>query len=198
MTKIDHGFIIVDKLNPWAEYGCVTCCAIGEIPDDLISCEGATLSVTIITSIIDPAISDNYNSDIEVFVNGVSRGIWPCSQNLYETLWENINLPEFTIVDAPNLEGLQTTITNASNEYVRLEFRAINAPTRHGGYVDVGENQNPSAIFELQGGNISLPHPEEYEPWDILKVCLAPLVTSGISCADATSYVILSPIISPA
>ena len=66
MAKIDHGFIIVDKLNPWAEYGRVTCCAIGEIPDDLISCEGATLSVTIITSIIDPAISDNSNSEIGV------------------------------------------------------------------------------------------------------------------------------------
>lgn len=101
MTKIDHGFIIVDKLNQWAEYGCVTCCAIGEIPDDLISCEGATPSVTILTSVFETESGIPHNSDIEVFVNGVSRGIWPCSLNNYETLWENIDLPELTIGDAP-------------------------------------------------------------------------------------------------
>lgn len=95
----------------------------------------------------------------------------------------------------PNSGGLQTTITNASGEPVRLEFRAIGAPTRHGGFLTSDPNTgfyNPSTVIEFPEGNVTSLVAEVDNPWDILKVCLAPLVTSGISCADATSYVILS------
>ena len=163
----------------------------GENPGggQLISCEGATPSVTIHTSFGSQVngVDFDFNSDIEVIVNGVSRGTWVRSGPFSVTLDGSVSLPEFDLVEYPGV-GLQTKITNITNEPVRLELRAIDAPARHGGYMDtLGENYNPSAVIEFHEEREGLPIPESwYECWDILKVCLAP--STNVAC-EPTSFV---------
>lgn len=155
-----------------------------------ISCEGATPSITILNQIFGYNVERFYNSDIEVFVNGVSRGIWPCSENSYQTIRESVNLPELTITEAIRWEGLLTTITNTSNEPVRLEFRTINAPIHSGGQVIADPNTglyNPSMVIEFPKGKVAASiDPDGNNPWDILKVCLAP--STNVAC-EPTSFV---------
>lgn len=158
----------------------------GNEPYVPISCEGATSSISIITTYSSEEHGDNYYSDIEVFVNGVSRGIWPCSENSYQTLWGSVNLPELTTVEHPNWGGLSTTITNASSEPIRLELRAIDAPAQHGGFMLTDIEYNPSALLEFQGNPVEIQFTESMLPWDILKVCLAP--STNVACEPTDIY----------
>lgn len=161
----------------------------GETPGggQLISCEGATPSVTIQTSFSWNTGGGNFdfNSDIEVIVNGVSRGTWVRSGQFDVTLDGSVSLPEFDLTEYPGT-GLQTTITNITSEPVRLELRAIDAPARHGGFMDPGEDQNLSAVIEFQEDDEGFSQPEVEYPWDILKVCLAP--STNVACAPTDIY----------
>lgn len=152
----------------------------GNEPYVPISCEGATPSVTIHTSFTWTTGEGNFDfdSDIEVIVNGVSRGTWVRSGPFSVTLDGSVSLPEFDLMEYPGI-GLQTTITNITNEPVRLELRAIDAPARHGGFMAAGLDQNLSAVIEFQENDEGFSQPEEGSPWDILKVCLAPSTEGG-------------------